>query len=231
MRKGREEGLRFTQSSCSVQFSHSAVSNSLRPHESQHARPPCPSPTPRVYSNSCPHVRLGNWPHKAAVQEEALGWRFKCEIYQHTLISLLWDKCNHHANLGIAFLMFLDMRKRKLNERAGVLRINLRKSGILEGKWRKSFKKEAIINCVLKSNQRHDFGTVEIVFDLDKSGFSRREGWELGWSGLRKRMGGWRLEPALWTTFKFCFRRKVRNRVVSIGASPEKAVLFFWWES
>ena len=38
----------------SVEFSPSVVSNSLRPHESQHARPPCPSPTPRVYSNSCP---------------------------------------------------------------------------------------------------------------------------------------------------------------------------------
>ena len=38
----------------SVQFSRSVVSNSLRPHESQHARPPCPSPTPGVYSNSCP---------------------------------------------------------------------------------------------------------------------------------------------------------------------------------
>ena len=38
----------------SVQFSCSVMSNSLRPHESQHARPPCPSPTPRVYSNSCP---------------------------------------------------------------------------------------------------------------------------------------------------------------------------------
>ena len=38
----------------SVQFSHSVVSNSLRPHGPQHARPPCPSPTPRVYSNSCP---------------------------------------------------------------------------------------------------------------------------------------------------------------------------------
>ena len=38
----------------SVQFSHSAVSNSLRAHESQHTRPPCPSPTPRVHSNSCP---------------------------------------------------------------------------------------------------------------------------------------------------------------------------------
>ena len=32
----------------SVEFSHSVVSDSLRPHESQHARPPCPSPTPRV---------------------------------------------------------------------------------------------------------------------------------------------------------------------------------------
>ena len=38
----------------SVQFSRSVMSNSLRPHESQHARPPCPSPTPGVYSNSCP---------------------------------------------------------------------------------------------------------------------------------------------------------------------------------
>ena len=37
-----------------VQFSHSVVSNSLWPHRLQHARPPCLSPTPRVYSNSCP---------------------------------------------------------------------------------------------------------------------------------------------------------------------------------
>ena len=45
-----------------VQFSHSVVSNSLRPHESQHARPPCPSPTPGVHSNSCPSSR---WCHLA----------------------------------------------------------------------------------------------------------------------------------------------------------------------
>ena len=38
----------------SVQFSRSVVSNSLRPHEPQHARPPCPSPTPGVHPNSCP---------------------------------------------------------------------------------------------------------------------------------------------------------------------------------
>ena len=39
------------------QFSHSVVSNSLRPHGLQHARPPCPSPTPRASSNSCPSSR------------------------------------------------------------------------------------------------------------------------------------------------------------------------------
>ena len=36
------------------QFIHSVLSDSLRPHESQHARPPCPSPTPGVHSDSCP---------------------------------------------------------------------------------------------------------------------------------------------------------------------------------
>ena len=44
----------------SVQFSHSIVSDSLRPHEPQHARPPCPSTTTRIYSNSCP---LSWWCH------------------------------------------------------------------------------------------------------------------------------------------------------------------------
>ena len=44
------------------QFSRSVVSDSLQPHESQHARPPYPSPTPGVYSNSCPSSR---WYHPA----------------------------------------------------------------------------------------------------------------------------------------------------------------------
>ena len=44
----------------SVQFSHSVVSDSLRPHEPQHVRPSCPSPTPGVYPNSCP---LSWWCH------------------------------------------------------------------------------------------------------------------------------------------------------------------------
>ena len=42
----------------SVQFSRSVVSDSLRPHESQHARPSCPSPTPEVHSDSCPSSHL-----------------------------------------------------------------------------------------------------------------------------------------------------------------------------
>ena len=44
------------------QFSHSVVSNSLRPHEPQHTRPPCPSLTPGVYPNPCP---LSQWYHPA----------------------------------------------------------------------------------------------------------------------------------------------------------------------
>ena len=44
----------------SVQFSHSVVSDSFWPHESQHTRLPCPSPTPGVYPNSCP---LSRWCH------------------------------------------------------------------------------------------------------------------------------------------------------------------------
>ena len=46
----------------SVQFSHLVMSNSLRPHESQHTSPPCPSPTPGVHSNSRPSSR---WCHPA----------------------------------------------------------------------------------------------------------------------------------------------------------------------
>ena len=47
---------------CSVQFSHSVISDCLRPHQSQHARPPCPSPTPGVHSDSRPSSQ---WCHPA----------------------------------------------------------------------------------------------------------------------------------------------------------------------
>ena len=51
-----------TEEASSVQFSYSVVFHSLRPYEPQHDRPPCPSPTPGVYPNSCP---LSWWCHPA----------------------------------------------------------------------------------------------------------------------------------------------------------------------
>ena len=54
--------LGYTLQFRSVQFSRSVVSDSLRPHGQQHARPPCSSPIPRAYSNSCP---LSQWCHLA----------------------------------------------------------------------------------------------------------------------------------------------------------------------
>ena len=58
----------------SVQFSGSAVSNSLRPHGLQQARPPCPSPTPGVYWNSCPlsrwcHPTISSHPHLTTIYQ------------------------------------------------------------------------------------------------------------------------------------------------------------------
>ena len=53
----------------SVQFSRSVVSNSLWPHESQHTRPPCPSPTPGVHLDSHPSSR---WPSSHIILCRAL---------------------------------------------------------------------------------------------------------------------------------------------------------------
>ena len=57
-----ESKIMASDSISSVQFSRWVMFDSLWPHESQHARPPCPSQTPRVYSNSCPSNR---WCHPA----------------------------------------------------------------------------------------------------------------------------------------------------------------------
>ena len=57
----------------SVQFSCSVMSNSLLPHELQHAKPSFPSPTPRVYSNSCP---LSRWCHPTS-------WAFVIPFSSH----------------------------------------------------------------------------------------------------------------------------------------------------
>ena len=67
----------------SVQFSLSVMSDSLRPHESQHARPPCPSQTPGVYSNSClsslwchPAISSSVVPFSSCPQSLPVSWSF-----------------------------------------------------------------------------------------------------------------------------------------------------------
>ena len=53
----KDDAVKVLHSICQFQFSCSVVSDSLQPHEPQHARPPCPSPTPRVHPNPCPLSR------------------------------------------------------------------------------------------------------------------------------------------------------------------------------
>ena len=60
MTKEKKPGVEECIVCCSVQFRCSVMSDSLRPHEPQHARPPCSSPAPGVHPNSCP---LSQWCH------------------------------------------------------------------------------------------------------------------------------------------------------------------------
>ena len=81
----------------SVQFSHSVMSESLQPHESQHARPPCPSPTPGVHSNSCPSSW---WCHLRDMQNK-MQWDI---IRPHKGVSNFqdWQCCQRCETKGIS---------------------------------------------------------------------------------------------------------------------------------
>ena len=68
----------------SVQFSRSVVSDSLQPHELQHARPPCPSPTPWVHPNPCllsqwchPTISSSVVPFSSCPQSVPASWSFQ----------------------------------------------------------------------------------------------------------------------------------------------------------
>ena len=78
----------------SVQFSRSVVSDSLWPYELQHARPPCPSPTPEVHPNSCP---LSRW-HYPSISSSVVPF-FSClqsfpasEAFQISHLCIRWPK-------------------------------------------------------------------------------------------------------------------------------------------
>ena len=63
----------------SAQFSRSVMSDSLQPHGLQHTRPPCPSPTPGVYSNSCP---LSRWRHPT-ISSSVISFSSAFNLSQH----------------------------------------------------------------------------------------------------------------------------------------------------
>ena len=78
----------------SVQFSHSVVSDSLLPHGQHHTRPPCPLPTPGVYSNSCP---LSWWCHPT-ISSSVIPFSYCLNLSQHqslfneSVLHIRWPK-------------------------------------------------------------------------------------------------------------------------------------------
>ena len=81
-----------------VQFSPSVVSNSLRPHELQYARPHYPSPTPRVYSNSCP---LSWWCHPT-ISSSVVPSPLAFNVSQHQGL-FQWVSSSHQVAKGLEF--------------------------------------------------------------------------------------------------------------------------------
>ena len=88
----------------SVQFSRSVMSDSLQPHGLQHARPPCPSPTPRVYSNSCP---LSQWCHPTISSPSCPTF----SLSQHQGL-FKWVSSSHQvAKVGQALMLVFPRRE------------------------------------------------------------------------------------------------------------------------
>ena len=98
----------------SVQFSRSVVSDSLGPHELQHTRPPCPSPTPGAYPNSCPlsqwchptisspsppilnlsqHQGISKWVSSSHQVDKVLEFQLQCQSFQWIFrTEFFWDE-------------------------------------------------------------------------------------------------------------------------------------------
>ena len=95
--------LKYSEKSITslVQFSRSVVSDSLQPHGLQKARPPCPSPTPRVYPNSCPvsrwcHLTISSSviPFSSHLQHQGL---FKWVSSSHQVAKVLEFQLQHQS--------------------------------------------------------------------------------------------------------------------------------------
>ena len=107
--------------SSSVQFSRSVVSDSLPPHELQHARPPCPSPIPRVHPNPCPSSQwflLSIWWVCGYFPLESL---FLWCLYVHSLFFFL-IRFSNILTLSLPFFFFQM--------------ISILSENLSEGKWK-----------------------------------------------------------------------------------------------
>ena len=80
----------------SVHFSHSVMSDFFWPHELQHARPPCPSPTPRVHPNSCPSSQ---WCHPGR-------WKSNCDFALLNCAIRYW---NIFLNVVMLYIILMHM--------------------------------------------------------------------------------------------------------------------------
>ena len=119
----------------SVQFSHSVVSDCLWPHELQHARPPCPSPTPGDHSNSCPSsqwchpsissfvVRFSSCPQSLPASESfPINQLFACMVVLHKYNSQ-WKCRNKSCKAACQMENFRDESKMILQSRSGSIRL------------------------------------------------------------------------------------------------------------
>ena len=119
----------------SVQFSRSVMSDSLRPHELQHARPPCPSPTPGVYSDSC---LSSQWCHSAISSSVV-----PLALYSHNYNT----KIIHQNRMSIS-LKVKELGGDSLSSRGACLIINPLVNPILREPWGGT--EESIITIMIR---------------------------------------------------------------------------------
>ena len=109
--------INFTQYNNLVQFSCSVVSDSLQPHELQHARPPCPSPSPGVHSDSRPS---SPWCYPA-ISSSVVPSPCATNPSQHQSL-FQWVNCSHEVAKVLVYIMtFEELRKIKFKVIEGIL--------------------------------------------------------------------------------------------------------------
>ena len=94
--ESKETYLSRSYNLTSVQFSRSVVSDSLQPHELQHARLPCPSPTPRACSNSCPSSRCCH----PTISSSVVPFSSCPQSFQHQGL-FQWVSSSHQVTKGL----------------------------------------------------------------------------------------------------------------------------------